>query len=611
VKQFEDRKYIIGAIFIVLALVIVIRLFYVQVLSDEYAIYSEDNVVREEIVYPPRGLIYDRNNHLLVYNEASYDLMVLPKQVKQIDTLAFCRLLGISKEDFIARMEKAREYSYYKPSVFEKEISAVEFAAIQEKLFAFDGFFIQTRTLRKYSDSIAAHVLGYIGEVTPAILKSDSFYSLGDYIGKSGLELQYEKYLRGKKGKRYVLVDVHNRIKGKYKNGRQDILPQAGKNLQITIDAQLQKYAEKLMRNKLGSVVAIEPASGEILTLLSSPAYNPNLLIGRTIKKNYPKLAHDSLHPLFNRAIMSLYPPGSIFKLVQSAIALQEKVITPNTGFVCNKSLVGCHNHPFARNIKEAVKMSCNPYYYQVFKRLIQRGENKNIFIDSRIGLAKWHDAVLRFGLGQKLGIDLPGEKSGFIPDVAFYDRWYGEKRWAFSTIYSLSIGQGEIGVVPVQMANLAAIMANRGYFFYTPHLIKNIQHSDTIPQAFTRKHSTGVAAEYFEYIIEGMAAVVNEPGGTARRAKIDSIIVCGKTGTAQNPRGEDHSVFIAFAPKENPKIAIAVFVENSGFGGTWAAPIASLIIEKYLTGKISNKQKEKRILEADLIPKEHREKRK
>ena len=594
-KHLEDRKYIIGAIFVVFALIFIIRLFYIQILSDEYAIFSEDNVVREETVYPPRGLIYDRKNKLLVYNEASYDLMVVPKQVKSIDTNAFCALLDITKDDFIERMNKAKEYSFYKPSIFEKEISAIEFASIQEKLFAYDGFFIQTRTLRKYSDSIAAHVLGYIGEVTPKTLEKDSFYTMGDYIGKSGLELQYEKLLRGKKGKRYVLVDVHNRIKGKYKNGEKDISPQAGKNLQITLDADLQKYAEKLMRKKLGSVVAIEPKTGEILTMVSSPGYNPNLLIGRAIKKNYPKLAKDSLHPLFNRAIMSLYPPGSIFKLVQSAIALQEGVITPNTGFACNKSLVGCHNHPYARNVREAVKMSCNPYYYQVFKRLIQRGENKNIFIDSRIGLAKWHDAVLKFGLGHKLGIDIPGEKSGFIPDVAFYDRWYGEKRWAFSTIYSLSIGQGEIGVVPVQMANLAVIMANRGYY-YTPHFIKQIEQLDTIPQKYTFKHSTGVDAQNFEYIIEGMEAVVNEAGGTARRAKIDSITVCGKTGTAQNPHGEDHSVFIAFAPKENPQIAVAVFVENSGFGGTWAAPIASLIIEKYLTGKISNPQKEKRI---------------
>jgi penicillin-binding protein 2 len=610
VKHFEDRKYIIGAIFIAFALLFIIRLFYVQILSDEYAIYSEDNVVREETVYPPRGLLYDRNNKLLVYNEASYDLMVIPKQLKKIDTLSFCALLGISKQDFIDRITKAKEYSYYKPSIFEKEISAVEFASIQEKLFAYDGFFIQTRTLRKYSDSIAAHVLGYIGEVAPEVVSNDSFYTPGDYIGKSGLELQYENILRGNKGKRFVLVDVHNRVKGKYKNGEKDIAPRAGKNLQITLDAELQKYAEKLMQNKLGSVVAIEPSTGEILTMVSSPTYNPNLLIGRAIKKNFPKLAQDSLHPLFNRAIMSLYPPGSIFKLVQSAIAMQEQVITPYTGFACNKSLVGCHNHPFAKNIKEAVKMSCNPYYYQVFKRLIQRGENKNIFIDSRLGLEKWHKSVLKFGLGHKLGIDIPGEKSGFIPDVAFYDKWYGKNRWAFSTIYSLSIGQGEIGVVPVQMANLAAIMANRGYY-YTPHFIKQIENSDTIPAKYTTKHSTGISPEYYEYIIDGMEAVVNEQGGTAGRARIDSIIVCGKTGTAQNPHGEDHSVFIAFAPKENPKIAVAVFVENSGFGGTWAAPIASLIIEKYIKGFISNKLKEKRILEADLIPKTQNAQRK
>lgn len=600
-NNLTNRKFIVGAIFSIIGLIFIIRLFNVQVVNNKYKLDSANNVLRVITEYPARGLLYDRNGKLLVYNEAAYDLMVIPGQLKTIDTVLFCKLLNIEKSVFIEKVNKAKSYSRYKPSVFEKELTAENYANIQDQMYQFQGFFAQTRTLRKYPNNNAAHLLGYIGEVNNAVLEKNKYYKSGDYIGKSGIELAYEHLLRGKRGVRKILVDVHNREKGSYNNGLEDTLSVAGKNLTTTIDLDLQTYGELLMQNKTGSIVAIEPQSGEILSLVSSPGYNPNLLVGRSIKTNYPILTKDSLKPLFNRATMAQYPPGSIFKTVQALIALQEGVITENTGFQCVRSLVGCHNHPTATNVAASIKMSCNPYYYFVFKRLIQQGKVKSIFKDSEIGLAKWNQNVKKFGFGGTLHTDIPGVKNGLVPGVDFYNKWYGEGRWAFSTIFSLSIGQGELGVIPIQMANLAAIIANKGYY-YPPHVIKKIDGKDSLPPDLSEKVSVGINSEYFLPIIEGMRGVVDEPGGTARRAKINGITVCGKTGTAQNPHGEDHSVFIAFAPMDNPKIAIAVYVENSGFGGTWAAPIASLMMEKYLTDSISDPLKEKRILEANLL---------
>jgi penicillin-binding protein 2 len=600
-NNLSDRKVVIALIFIVVGLIFIIRLFNVQIINDKYKIDSDQNVLREVIQYPARGLIYDRNGILLVYNEAAYDLMVVPRLVKEMDTLAFCQLLGIKLEDFRTKFYKAKNYSRYKPSVFEKEISSKEYAKIQEKLFGYPGFYAQTRTLRKYPRESAAHVLGYIGEVDQNIIDNDHYYKSGDYIGKSGIELSYESLLRGKRGVKRVLVDVHNREKGSYLDGELDTLAVTGETIHLTIDAVIQEYGEKLMQNKRGSIVAIEPQTGEILALISAPAYNPNLLVGRDVKKNYPVLSNDELKPLFNRALMASYPPGSTFKTVQALIALQDGVINEQTGFPCIKNPVNCHNHPNATDVISSIKMSCNPYYYNVFRRILLQNKSTSLFKDSEIGLAQWSKHVKKFGLGVRLETDLPAIKKGFIPDVDFYDKWYGKGRWAFSTIYSLSIGQGEIGVVPLQMANLSTILSNRGYF-YTPHLLKRIEKTDTIPSIFRIKHNVGVDAKYFTPIVEGMLKVVEEAGGTARRAKIDSIQVCGKTGTAQNPHGEDHSIFIAFAPKDNPKIAIAVYIENAGFGGTWAAPIASLIMEKYLKGSIKDVEKEKRILEANLM---------
>ena len=602
-NTFSSRKYVISFVIVLIAFIFILRLLFIQVIDSSYKLNAENNVLRYQTLYPVRGLIYDRNGELMVYNEAVYNLMIIPRQVKTFDTLALAKILSITKNDIIAKIKKAKKYSYYKPSIFEKQISVKTYGKLQEQLYCYNGFFIEPKTLRKYPTPVAAHVLGNVGEVNSKIIKSDKYYKSGDYHGISGIENYYEKLLRGEKGVKVSLVDVHNRIKGSYKNGKYDTLAVAGKTITLSIDEKLQAYGEKLMQNKIGSIVAIEPSSGEILSLITAPSYDPNLLVGRVRSANYNKLVKDSLKPLFNRALMAKYPPGSIFKIAQALVGLQMGVITAETGFECNKHLVNCHNHPKPTSVRKAVKFSCNPYFYNVFKRILLQGKSTSIFKDSEIGLAKWHKMISPFGFGQRLNIDLKNVKRGNIPDVAFYDRWYGKGRWAFSTIYSLSIGQGEIEVVPLQMANFAATIANQG-FFHTPHLLKKINGTDTIPQEFTLKHETGIDKKFYPTVIDGMEAVVNEDRGTARRARLTDIgiTVCGKTGTSQNPHGEDHSVFIAFAPKENPKIAIAVYVENSGFGGTWAAPIASLMIEQYLTDSISHTKREQYILNANFI---------
>jgi penicillin-binding protein 2 len=431
-------------------------------------------------------------------------------------------------------------------------------------------------------------------------VEKDPYYKAGDVIGVGGLEQYYEKDLRGRRGVKYVVVDVHNNIQGAFRNGQYDTLAYEGKNLYTTIDARMQAYGERLMQHKKGSIVALDPKTGEILCLVSSPSYDPELLVGRVRNTNYVELQRDSLKPLFDRALQAQYPPGSIYKIVQSLIALQQGVITPNTGFPCNKSLVGCHNHPHAGDIQSAIQYSCNPYFYQVFKRLIEQDKDKNRFKDAALGLNIWHDYMMSFGLGQRPAIDLPSVKGGSIPSVAFYDRIYGKEGWAFSTIYSVSIGQGEVMVVPLQMAMLASTFANKGWYI-DPHMVRAVGSKDSVLTTF-QKHVTKVDAHWYDLIQEGMRRVVNEPGGTARQARLDSITVCGKTGTAENPHGQDHAVFIAFAPMEDPRIAIAVYVENSGFGGTWAAPIASLLMEQYLTDSTTRPELEKKMLDTDLI---------
>jgi penicillin-binding protein 2 len=601
-NPFEDRKFVILGIFFTVCVIFLGRLFYIQVIDNTYKLSAKNQALRYVTQYPVRGLIYDRNGELLVYNEAAYDLMVIPKQVGEIDTAKFCEILNISDSAFDAKMAKAKKFSRYKASAFEKQIPADEWASISEQLYQFPGFFGEKRTLRKYPLPIAGHVLGFISEASPSDLTKDPYYQKGDYVGKRGLEKEYEKDLRGIRGKKVLMVDVHNRVKGSYLNGRYDTLPIRGKDLVSTIDRSLQAYGEKLMANKRGSIVAIEPSTGEILALVSSPGYDPNLLVGRPRSKNYKILqSNDSLNPLFNRALNATYRPGSIFKLVQSLIALDEGIITPQTRFRCNRAIIGCHGAHTNDDLVGAIQHSCNPYFWNVFKRMVQRGHYSSIFKDAAYGLNLWQERVKLFGLGVKLETDLPNLKRGNVPDVAFYDRWYGSNRWAFSTIYSVAIGEGEMLVVPIQMANLAAIIANRGYF-YTPHLIKSIGSDSVKREAFTVKHQTEVEPEYFDPVIEAMYKVVNESGGTARRARMDSVEVCGKTGTVQNDPWPDHSVFIAFAPRENPKIAIAAYVEYSDFGGTWAAPISSLMIEQYLYGEVKRTEKEKRILDAVFL---------
>lgn len=598
-QKYSGRRFVILSLILTIAFVFILKLAWLQIIDDSYKASASNNSRRDVTIYPSRGLIYDRNGDLLVYNEAVYDLMVIPNQSNIRDTTTFCRLIDISKEEFRKKMKKIKDYSLYKKSIFEKQISKETASYLQERLYKHPGFYLRTRTIRSYPYPIAAHLLGHIGEINPEKVRNSSYYKPGDYIGKSGLEKKYEKELRGIKGVKKLLVDVHNRKMGSYMDGRYDTAAVAGKNLTAALDIPLQRYGENLMEGKSGSIVAIEPSSGEILSLISAPGYDPNLLVGRIKSKNYKKLKQDTSNPLFNRALMASYPPGSIFKIVQALVGLHQGVIDSTTGFRCNQNLIGCHNHPTAHNVRQGIKYSCNPYFYKVFKRIILRGDKKSIYKNSREGLRKWRRDVKNFGLGKEIGLDLQNVKPGYIPSVKFYDRWYGKNRWAFSTIYSLSIGQGEIEVIPIQMANLATIIANRGYYIQ-PHLIKAIEE-ESIDREALDSVKTGIAKSYFDLVADAMYGVVSEPGGTARRARIDGISVCGKTGTSQNPHGEDHSAFIAFAPKINPEIAISVYVENAGYGGSWAAPIASLMIEKYLTDTIQNKRKEERILNTKI----------
>jgi penicillin-binding protein 2 len=570
------------------------------VVDESYRLSAENHVLRYQIEYPARGLIYDRNGELLVYNEAAYDLMVIPRQATEVDTTTICKILGIERDQFTRKMVKAKAYSWRKPSVFEKQISAETYAMLQEKLYRLNGFFVQKRTLRKYPKPIAAHLLGYVGEASQQKLEKDPYYKRGDYVGISGLEKAYEEELRGQKGVELVMVDVFNRNKGSYKDGKYDTTAVAGKTLTSSIDAELQAYGEKLMQNKTGGIVAIEPSTGEILALVSAPTFDPNLLVGRVRSENYRKLQKDTLIPLFNRALMSEQnPPGSTFKLINALIGQQLGVVTPNTTYTCPRGYVsgnfrmGCHDHRSPLNLRESVQHSCNAYYGNVFRNIIDHtGKPWE-------GFEIWRNHVMSFGLGKKFNTDLPIEYDGNVPTKAFYDKYYGENRWKSLTIISMAIGQGELGTTPLQLANMTAAIANRG-FYYPPHLVKAID-GEPISNRFTEKQKTTIDKQYFEPVIDGMAMVF-EQGGTGFRSRHDSITMCGKTGTAQNPHGEDHSIFVCFAPKEDPKIALAVFVENAGGGSKYGAPIASLMVEKYLMDSISRPHLEQPILEADLI---------
>ncbi len=598
-----EKKIIIQGIFILAGLILLGRLYAVQVNDPEYRTEAESNVVRKVMVYPSRGLMFDRYGKLVVNNEPVFDLMVVPRQVKGIDTTKFCNLLGIDKEFFVSNTKRARRFSSYKASVFMPQIPLRLFTRFQEYMYQFPGFFPQIRTVRNYSRSCASHLLGYIGEVSKSQLDTSQYYQLGDFIGISGIERTYEEALRGQRGVKFSTVDVHNREKGSYKDGANDKPAIAGTDIQISIDLLLQEYGEQLMQNKIGSAVAIEPATGEILAMVSSPGYDPQLLSGRDRSKNYRMLELNKNKPLYNRAVQGQYPPGSTFKSFVALIGMQEGVISKYSSFHCGGSyrlgsryLKCSHYHPDAPNIKVAIEQSCNPYFWQSFRKFIDApkwGGPAN-------GLQAFHDYLIRFGFGTDLYVDLPGIKKGIIPTVDLYDRLYKAGRWKSSNIISLGIGQGELAVTPLEMANFMAIIANRGYYI-SPHLLKYAPES--APPQYLEKKDSGIAPEHYESVVEGLRSVITN--GTGRRAAIEDIEVCGKTGTAQNPHGDDHSVFVAFAPMYDPKIAIAVIVENGGYGSRYGGPIASLMIEKYLKREIRGKRRlalETKMFESDLI---------
>ncbi|MBL7882458.1 MAG: penicillin-binding protein 2 [Bacteroidia bacterium] len=608
-NQLSDRKWFIVAIFILIGLIYISRLFYIQVIDDTYKLDARNQAFRYKTEYAIRGYIYDRKGKLLVYNEAAYDLMVLPKDVKNLDTNDFCELLGITKEVFLKKMKKAVQApnSPRRESIFEKQLSPQEYASLQERLYRFKGFWVQARTLRKYPRKIAAHTLGYIGEADKSTTEKDAYYKDGDYLGISGIEKTYEKVLRGKKGMRIMMVDVHNREKGSYMSGIYDTASVPGLPLTTTIDADLQEYGEKLMQNKIGSLVAIDPQTGEILAIVTSPTYDPNLLVGRVRNKNFGKLLQDTIgNPLFNRSTMASYPPGSTFKLVMALIGMNEGVLTKDTRYPCARGyppLGGrpkCHPHASPMDLHGAIGTSCNSYFSFVFKSVIDDKKYHNTYK----AYENWRETAMSFCLGTKTGSDLANELRGNVPSIKYYDKVFGKGSWKASTVISLGIGQAEMGITPLQNANLVSIIANKGWY-YTPHIVKAIggNTNDTLLDRFKVKHYTKIKdTAIYNEVIRGMAKVVES--GTAAMLKIDGIPYCAKTGTAQNPHGKDHSVFVCFAPKDNPKIAVGILIENAGFGSTWAGPIARLMMEKYLKGEITRPDLEKRMLEADLIHK-------
>ncbi len=602
-RKFENRPYIIGGFFCVIIIIFIIRLFSIQVVDDSFKTSSENNVIRKQTDHPRRGLIYDRNNELIVYNEAAYDLMITPNQATKIDTALICTLLSIDTISLENRLEKAKKHSIYKSSIFMKQISVETYTKLQENMFLMPGFYVQARTLRKYPYSTASHLLGYVGEVNQQIIKKTPYYKEGDYIGVSGIEKAYEDQLKGIKGEKLLLKDVHNNIKGSFKNGKFDTKSIPGKNLTSSIDIFLQNYGEQLMQNKRGSIVAIEPSTGEILCLISAPNYDPNTLVGRKRSENYNILNSDSVSkPLFNRAALAQYPPGSTFKLINALIALQEKVIKPSSRFDCDdgfiygeeKRKMKCHEHRSPLDLSESIATSCNAYFCNVYKAIIES------YPSTYEGYDRWRKYVVSFGLGNWLNNDLPTGQKGFVPNRNYYDKIYGKKRWKSLTNLSLSIGQDALLTTPIQMANMTAAIANRGYY-YTPHIVKHIEN-DSIDSRFKKRNYTEIDSSYFDIVINGMQEVVeNKELGTSNIAIMDDVAVCGKTGTAQNPHGEDHSIFIGFAPKDNPKIAIAVYVENGGWGSTWAVPIGSLMIEKYINDTITRNYLEERIINGEI----------
>lgn len=611
----ESRRYIIQFSMLLAAVAYAVRLFVLQVSSEEYRIEARDNTVQRYVDPALRGLIYDRNGELLVSNSPVFDIKIIARELEIKDSLRFCKLLGLEQEQLRSGIANAKEgIRRYRRTLLVKQLSHEHYAKIQEELSDYPGVYVEPRTIREYHIPSMAHALGYVREIDRLSLQRDTsdYYRIGDMIGKSGIEAVYEDVLRGKRGTRYVMVDARNTVKGSYADGKYDTLPEAGKDLHLTIDLSLQNYGEELMANKVGSIVAIEPKTGQILSMISAPTYNPALLSGEGhyVSQNFQKLLNNKYKPLFNRAGTATYPPGSTFKLVHALVGMEDGVIdAEHTRFSCAQELIGCHSHPSPLSVRSAVKHSCNPFFFQAFNRMIRKNRSENDFKDTRIGLDEWKKDVTAFGLGSKLGSDVYSEKGGLIPSSEYYDKRFKNRRhgWRLNNIYSLSIGQGEVLTSPLQLANVAAVIANKGHFF-TPHLLRDVQggdnkNTDSLLNKFREPNYTNVASKHFDVISRAMSDVVRS--GTATSAYNPEITICGKTGTVQNPQGEDHSVFIAYAPQDDPQIAIAVYIENAGAGGAWAAPVAGLMIEKYINKEVKSrlfKDQEKRVLAANLI---------
>ncbi|WP_121666370.1 penicillin-binding protein 2 [Mesonia aquimarina] len=584
------------------------RLLYLQVFDDSFELLSQSNAIKIEYDYPQRGYIFDRNGKLLVSNQPSYDIMAIPREVKPFDTLEFAKLLSVTPKQLGEQLDKAKIYSPRLPSVIVPQLTKSEYAYLQEKMRKYKGFYIQKRSSRDYQVEMAANVLGYISEANQGEINDNAYYKAGDLIGRQGVEKQYEEILRGVKGVKYIQKDRFNREIGPYKNGVYDTLPQKGKDITLTLDAKLQAYGERLMQNKHGGIVAIEPTSGEILSLVTAPTYDPSLLVGRKRSRNFTKLWYDTINkPLIDRSLQAMYPPGSPFKALTGLIALQEKVISTKERISCHMGFsygrsarMGCHSHPVPLSMTPALAYSCNTYFAKTYRKIIEKYDS------APEGVNAWHDHLESFGLGNFLGYDLPIGQPGRIPDGDYYDRWYPGNRWTATYTLSNGIGQGEIATTPIQLANMTAAIANRGWY-YTPHILKEIEGDPLKNSKFTEKKMTTIDAENFEPIIEGMHDVYNY--GTARSLQIPGVEICGKTGTAENYikiDGEkvqltDHSIFVAFAPKDNPEIAIAVFVENGRWGHRYGGRIASLMIEKYLKEEITRTDLETWILNHSL----------
>jgi penicillin-binding protein 2 len=601
------RKILLPSLIIITASLLVLRLFYLQVINDSFKLKSDNNAIKIKYDYPERGYIYDRNGKLLVANQPSYDIMVIPREMKNIDTLEFCKLLDVTKEDFIKKIEKAIVYSPRLPSVFLAQLNKKEFAAFQEKIRKFEGFYFQKRSLRDYQVNFGANVFGFITQVNEKLIEKNPYYNSGDLIGKQGVEESYEEILRGIKGVKYIQKDKYNREIGSFKGGKYDTIAVQGEDINLTIDAVLQQYGEELMVNKRGGIVAIEPKTGEILALVTAPYYDPAILVGRQRSKNYTMLYRDSIaKPLYDRGLLAEYPPGSPFKILTGLVGLQENVVDTHTTFMCNHGFAyaggrfqRCHCGGGSRDLNVGIYKSCNAYFSNVYLKTIGKYKSTPYAVDV------WSNHVKSFGLGQFMGYDLPTGRRGKIPTSKTYKKIYPGWGYSGKTIISNAIGQGEVLLTPIQLANMMSAVANEGYY-YTPHIIKKIE-GQKIDKKYTTKHYTTIDKSYFKPMINGLFDVYNF--GTAAGLKVEGIDICGKTGTAENfakingkrTQLEDHSIFVAFAPKDNPKIAIAILVENGGFGSTIAGPIASLMIEKYIRGKITRTDLEKRTMERSL----------